>query len=119
MRELIDLSQAKDKDQFVMIRGYPRRKEYIRELEQRYSAKLIPDSQADLILLLDHLIIRAKQETGEWPEFIAMEREPMKWFVPIPYEIEFCSLQLMMYRKPAWLWCPRNINIPVVSWRKK
>lgn len=118
MRELIDLSQAKDKDQFIMIRGYPRRVEYIRELEKRYSAKLIPDSQADLIRLLDHYIIKAKQETGEWPEFIAMEREPLKWFIPIPYFVEFCSLELMIYQKPAWFEARRHVHIPVVSWRK-
>jgi hypothetical protein len=93
--------------------------EYIRELQQRYSAKLIPDTQADLIRLLDHHIIRAKQETGQWPEFIAMEREPMKWFIPIPYIVEFCSLELMIFQKPAWMWAKRHINIPVMSWRKK
>jgi len=118
MRELIDLSQAKDKDQFVMIRGYPRRVEYIKELEQRYSAKLIPDSQADLIRLLDHYIIKAKQETGKWPEFIAMEREPLKWFIPVPYEIEFASLPLIMFQKPAWFVCPRKIGVPVMKWRR-
>lgn len=118
MRELIDLSQAKDKDQFVMIRGYPRKVEYIRELEQRYSAKLIPDTQAGLIQLLDHHIIVAKQKTGQWPEYIAMEREPMKWFIPVPYEIEYLGLSLMVYQKPAWFSAPRKINVPVQSWRK-
>jgi hypothetical protein len=118
MRELIDLSQAKDKDQFVMIRGYPRKVEYIRELQQRYSAKLIPDTQADLIRLLDHHIIVAKQKTGKWPEYIAMEREPMKWFIPIPYEIEYLGLSLMVYQKPAWFVCPRAIGVSVQKWRK-
>lgn len=118
MREILDLSQAKDKAQFVMIRGYPRKVEYIREIEQRYGAKLLPDSRADLIALLDKQVIIAKQKTGEWPEYMVLEREPMTWFIPIPYEIEFCSLPLIMYQKPAWFFCSRVIGMPVTSWRK-
>lgn len=118
MREIIDLSQAKDQSQFVMIRGYPRKREYIREIEQRYEAKLLPDTRADLIALLDKQVILAKQKTGKWPEFMVLEREPMTWFIPIPYIVEFCSLELPIYAKPAWFFAPRKIGVPVMSWRK-
>jgi hypothetical protein len=117
-REIIDLNQAQDKDQFVMIRGYPRKKEYIRELEQRHSAKLVPDSQPDLLKLLDNALIEAKMKTGKWPDYLALEREPFKLFIAVPYEIEFVGLQMMMYQKPAWFSMKRTQVVLKPSWSK-
>lgn len=99
----------------TMIRGFPRPSDNVRFVENMLGGSLVSDNEPGLMLKLDNALRRARAETGEFPEYIALPSEPMSLFVPMPYELHYGGLTLMVYNKPAWFRVKRSM---AVSWRK-
>lgn len=105
-------------DQFTMIRGYPRKNEHIRQVEDELGGKLVSDKKPDLIQALDTALWRARASLGHYPDYIAMPSEPLKLFVPIPFEIYFFGLTVNSFHKPAWFQINRKVIVPALPWIK-
>ena len=105
-------------DQYTMLRGFPRRKTHVEEVEKGLGGKLVPDTKPDLILQLDNYLYRARMEMGKYPDYIAIPGEPMALFVPIPFEMYWYNMTLNSYHKPAWIQVNRTISMPALSWTK-
>lgn len=119
MIEPIDLTQATDFTRYTMIRGYPRRRDYVEEVQKMYGAALVGDEEASLLKQLDHHLFVARQKMGEYPELLVMPSEPLSLFLPIPYDIAIWGVTLEMFDKPAWFRVKRGIRMPLAPWKKK
>jgi hypothetical protein len=106
-----DPKEKFDPADYVMIRGFPRPRENVKEVEKRYGAKLVLDSEPGLIRRLDTALFNAKQKTGEYPEFLAMPEDAANLYLPIPYPVTFFGMVLDMYNKPAWFRVKRHFVV--------
>jgi hypothetical protein len=106
-----DTKETFDPSDFVMIRGYPRLRENVEEVQKLYGAKLVQDTEPDLIRRLDTALFNAKKKTGVYPEALAMPEDASNLYMPIPYEVIFYGLKLDMYNKPAWFRCRRLFTV--------
>lgn len=106
-------------DAYTMIRGYPRRAEKVKWVEQELGAELLSDKEAGLMVGLDNALFIARVKTGEYPDYIAYPKEPGYLFVPIPFEIKHLGLTFNSWHKPAWFKFTRKFGVPAVPWKKE
>lgn len=110
--------QAANKDEYTMIRGYPRLKANVTEVEKMYGGKLLPDAEADLMLALDIALDRARLKTGDYPDVLALPNDASNYYMPIPFDVNYMGLTLKSFHKPCWLVIPRRTLVPAAPWKK-
>lgn len=106
------------KDTHITIRGFPRRKDWIEEVEKTMGGKLVSDKEIALITRLDRGLAQAKHKLEKFPEFIMLPDDMSTLYIPIPFEIYFLNLTMNSYHKPAWLKVKKHFAMGVPSWKK-
>jgi len=101
-----------NEDEYIMIRGFPRPRKNVEYVEKMMGGKLVGDSEAALMLQLDHYLFEARKKLGHFPDLIQMPSEPFCYFCPVPFDINFYGLTLKSYKRPAWFRITKAINVP-------
>jgi hypothetical protein len=108
-----------DEDAYVMIRGYPRAADKVKHATEMVGGVLVTDKEAGLLNMLDQHLFMARVKTGEYPEYLMLEREPGVYYLPIPYEVGFLGLELPAFHKPAWYRVTKKFSVQALPWRNK
>lgn len=96
-------------DQSVVVRGVRVPAAQIKELEDKFGASLVPDSEWLIIKALDLALKRYRAEHGRDPELMNLREDIFSWYKHAPLSIEdpvFHAL-LPARTKPAWFRLPR------------
>lgn len=103
-----NLTDSEYNDLFIDIRGAPRPRNLVRAAEEEIGAKLVADTDYNLILNLDLALEIARKKLGAYPNGVRIPSEPLRTFIPIPYHINIYGLTLPVYHKPAWFYYTHN-----------
>lgn len=102
----------------INIRGFPRSKYMVEEVQRMYGAMLLPDTELDLMQQLDRHLFAYRAERGDYPDMLQLPSDNSHYYMPIPFEINFFGAKLQSFKKPAWFRVPRAFKA-VAPWRKK
>jgi len=109
-----------DPNKHILLRGYPRDRQAVEEVQKVMQAKLIGDNELDLLLTLDTLLgqirakltreARAKNEKPVYPEYLQLPGDEAL-YLPIPFEVKVKNfnlpIRLQSFHKPAWFRVPK------------
>lgn len=119
---MISIEQKADPVEFnpdihTNIRGFPRLKEHIKEVESRIGGTLVTDLEPDLILSLDRALFKASKELGHYPDLLVLPSDMSNYYMPIPFEVNFLGVVMKSFKKPAWFRIKRGAYVPRAPWK--
>jgi hypothetical protein len=90
-------------DLYTTVRGVQIATAQIKQIEDEYGVRLVPDTEGRVLLALDRTLQEYRIQKGKDPDLVMLRETPELYYKHMVLNIHFMGMEIPgAYKKPAW-----------------